>query len=337
MSKLNQLFTGSMIVFCGGLNAEQAIAQFAGEPLEAGTAFISGEDSHASRFALDSPGARIERVHSFTTVDLGANISQQSQPEEEKKATTVPATAPIPEPGSKWRFMINSHWWLPQKISGDVLVGTTNTDVDIDLQTIFEDLNFVVEGGFEVTNDKWSFVLWSLYMNLGTDVNTTVPIGTFDTSIKFKATVFDMMGAYRIYHGPLGKSPNATWDVDLMAGIMTWDVDIKISETGSGGFDPNITEQDRWADPMVGGRVLFSFNDKLNASLRGEIGGFDIGSASQLGWNVTAMVKYKVSSRVDLAAGYRYLSIDWGERSGLEKVGYDLKIYGPIIGVTINF
>jgi hypothetical protein len=255
--------------------------------------------------------------------------NQDSQP---------PETDPIAAPTSDWRFIAQLHWWLPLKIKGPVVVGATRTDVDVDLRDLLNDLKFIIEGGFEVTNDQWSFLVWGLYMNIGTDAATTVPfVGTFDTTLGFKATIVDMAVAYRVGDWPLGKGKSATMALDLLVGLMVWDTDLEVSERFPGGFDPGIKEEHSWVDLMIGGRMLFDISDKFNVSLRGEVGGFGIGSSSSLAWNVTVLAEYKFHPNMGLVAGYRYLDVDWEQGSGLSRIGYDWIIHGPILGVSIHF
>ncbi len=274
-----------------------------------------------TRFKFEPTGGVIEFVPSLSTAAL-------QQPQE---------TTPISKPTSDWRFIAQPYGWLPLKIKGPIEVGPTSTDMDIDLRTLLEDLKFVVEGGFELTNDEWSFLVWGLYLNVGTDVKTTVPLlGTFDTSLGFKMTLVDMAVAYRVDEWPLG-STSATWGLDLLAGVIVWDTDLQVSERGPFGFDPGIDEQDTWVDFIIGGRILFNITDEFSASVRGEVGGFGIGSSSDLTWNITVLGEYKISPKVGLVAGYRYLDVDWESGSGLSRIGYDWTIHGPILGVSIHF
>jgi hypothetical protein len=319
MSNLNRMLAGSMIAWCGGLSAEQAIAQVVSEPVAGGTASLTDTEPESSRLRLDP---------SSWSIDLGPSYSPGALQE----------TPPFPESTSEWRFIAQSHWWLPLRIKGDVTSGTTSTNLDITLSDIFDDLKMVVEGGFELSKDEWSFLVWGVYFNIATDVDTDVSgVGNFDTAIDFKATIVDMAGAYRVADWPMGDSETATWGLDLLAGIMVWDVEVDIHERGPLGFDPMVVEDDNWVDPIIGGRFVFNFSEELNASLRGEVGGFDIGSGSTLTWNITVMAEYKLASNVGLALGFRYLDLDWSKGSGDSKLEYDLAIYGPIIGVSIHF
>ena len=174
-------------------------------------------------------------------------------------------------------------------------------------------------------------------MNLGTDAKTTVPfLGTFDTSLGFKMTIVDMAVAYRVGDWPLGKGKTTTMGLDLLAGLIVWDTDLEVSEQFPGGFDPGIKEEHKWVDLIIGGRLLFDISDKLNVSVRGEVGGFGIGSSSTLTWNVTVIAEYKFHPNWGLVAGYRYLDLDWEQGSGLSRIGYDWTIHGPILGLSIH-
>jgi hypothetical protein len=296
----------------------------------------SGPGHELSRPELDFASAAMPPsglVLDFSAASLSTAAfvypNQDSQP---------PETDPLAEPTSDWRFIAQLQWWLPLRIKGSIEVGPTSTDMDIDLKTLIEDLKFIIEGGFEVTNDQWSFLVWGLYMNIGTDVTTDVPfLGTFDTSLGFKMTHVNMAVAYRVGDWPLEKGKTATMGLDLLAGLIVWDTDLEISERFPGGFDPMIKEENSWVDLIIGGRILFDISDKFNASVRGEVGGFGIGSSSSLTWNVTVLAEYKFHPNWGLVAGYRYLDLDWEQGSGLDRIGYDWTIHGPIIGVNIHF
>ena len=289
------------------------------------------EEPESSPLRLDLSNGSVDLLPS-----LGA--LQESQPDE----TSIPDST-----SEDFRFIFQSQWWLPLKIMGPVDVGRTRTDVDIDLGTLLDDLRFVVEGGFEYTNDQWSFLAWGLYLNVGTDVETTVPGSgdpdlprgpfTLDTDMDFKMTLVDLALAYRVGDWSLGSSETATWGLDVTAGMQFWFTDLQVSERFPGGFDPGIDEQDQWGDLTVGGRVVFNCSDQLNASVRGQVGGFDISSSSKLTWYVQAVGEYKLTPQIGLVAGYRYLDLDWEQGSGPSKIAYDWEIHGPIIGVNIHF
>ena len=249
-----------------------------------------------------------------------------------------------------WQFIAQGQFWLPLRISGPVEIGPTSTDVDVTLGELLNGLQGLFEGGFEVTKDEWSLELWSLYMDVGADARTTALLGTRETDVDFKATLVDMTAAYRLGDWSLRNSETATWGLDLLAGLIVYDLDLAVDTLGPFGVDLGLVRDENWVDFIVGGRLEFKCRDRLSMSLRGEIGGFGIGSSSDLVWNTTLLAEYKLSrkhrlikchkNRFDdcrLVAGFRYFDVDWEQGSGIDRVGYDWEIWGPIVGVNIYF
>ena len=66
-------------------------------------------------------------------------------------------------------------------------------------------------------------------------------------------------------------------------------------------------------------------------SLRGDIGGFGVGS--QLTWDVTASVGYRMSDTATLLFGYRHLDVDY--QDGRFKI--DGQFSGPYLGLSFRF
>lgn len=109
--------------------------------------------------------------------------------------------------------------------------------------------------------------------------------------------------------------------------------DAEVSGVTFGGADIEVSESSWWIDPIVGVRTLVTPCERLGLSLAGNVGGFDIGSASKLAWEASAIAFFALTDRVRLAAGYRAQGLE-RERSDLE---LDLIIHGPIVGLVIGF
>ncbi len=84
-------------------------------------------------------------------------------------------------------------------------------------------------------------------------------------------------------------------------------------------------------DPFLGGRLLLDLSEKWALSLRGDIGGFDVGS--ELTWNVTALLGYRLSETMTLGFGYRHLDIDYEDGD----LVFDAQFSGPYLGLSIRF
>lgn len=77
----------------------------------------------------------------------------------------------------------------------------------------------------------------------------------------------------------------------------------------------------------MGGRWRFT--------LRGEIGGFGIGS--DLTWHALTWFTCQQSERFGWHVGYRAIAYDYEEGQGRNYQHYDLLQHGPGIGVTLSF
>ena len=65
--------------------------------------------------------------------------------------------------------------------------------------------------------------------------------------------------------------------------------------------------------------------------LRGDIGGFDVGS--KLTWDVRASLGYRLSERTTFLFGYRHLDINYED--GIFEL--DAQFYGPYLGLSFGF
>lgn len=90
-----------------------------------------------------------------------------------------------------------------------------------------------------------------------------------------------------------------------------------------------------WLDPFIGARLKVDLIDRLSVSVRGDIGGFGMGS--HFTWNMAAILAYQVSQRTSLAAGYRLLDIDYSDGKGSNTFQYDVQMRGPVLGFTLRF
>lgn len=94
-----------------------------------------------------------------------------------------------------------------------------------------------------------------------------------------------------------------------------------------------------WVDPVVGLRVRHSFSPGENVEMRGDIGGFGVGS--KFSWQFYGGYSHDFEfNGLKFAGlvGYRALSLDYSTRlwDGKEN-GMNAIIHGPIAGISMRF
>jgi hypothetical protein len=142
-------------------------------------------------------------------------------------------------------------------------------------------------------------------------------------------TAVDAEGGFRYWNFTVGTTLDATGSVSYP--------DLGIDASHSLGVSISNTVQ--WVDPLIGLRLRRRFTDHQDVLLRGDIGGFGLGS--QFSWQLLAAYTYrwKVSDSLSVAGvlGYRALSTDYSSGSGFGAAGMNLLFHGPLIGFGVRF
>jgi opacity protein-like surface antigen len=88
-----------------------------------------------------------------------------------------------------------------------------------------------------------------------------------------------------------------------------------------------------WGDGIVGIRGHMPIGGRFALTGLADVGGFGIGSSSNLSWQVIGTLDYAFSEDVTGRLGYRYLSID----KTSSDLSMDIDMFGPLIGLTWAF
>lgn len=195
--------------------------------------------------------------------------------------------------------------------------------------------------------------------------------GEFDVHTRVTTWAIDVKPGFRVLSMPtvklLGREADAEdrrrFDVDLLAGFRYWNVNVKtgIETTGPSltvggapvsppGILPPIDTGDvefpgtflrgidkakqievDWFDPLVGLRLSADVTRRWTVFVMGDVGGWNVGEASDLTWQVLGGSRIALSDHWALEGGYRVLSVD--RNSTFENV----TMHGPQIGAVFRF
>ncbi len=220
-----------------------------------------------------------------------------------------------------WNFSLTPFYFWGTAIDGTQTVKGQKADVDVSFSDIFDNLEGILTFHFEgIHKQKIGFFVDFSWLKLGVD-GSIDPGVMFD--VDYTGIYAELGGFYRIRKG--------SNDFDFLGGIRYTDMDVEL-ELGS---LPEFQGDQNWVDPILGGRWTRHLNNQWKLSLRGEFGGFGVGS--DFTWNTVGLVFYRPWKHVGIVGGYRAMYQDYEDGSGSELFQYDATMHGPMFGTTIYF
>lgn len=217
----------------------------------------------------------------------------------------------------KWKYNGQVYFW-GAGLGGE---SATNADIDIDLDSILDNLNFVLMGGVGAKKGKLGLQADVIYMDLEDKSNIPLsPLLTLD-DVEMKAWIVTPTVSYNVVN-----SEQAS--VDLLAGVryLYLKAGITVDPIGKG------SESGTAWDGVVGAKGQIKLNEKWYVPFYLDVGTGD----TDLTWQAFTGVGYKYK-KFDLNVGYRYLEWDFDNNDKGASTFNDLNISGPIIGAKFNF
>jgi opacity protein-like surface antigen len=266
----------------------------------------------------------------------------------EDAASTTDLAQHIQDPPAEdtdgWQFKFMPYAWLPTTLKANkATLSGVEGSMRLNLQDILDNLDMVFYGRLEAwKNDKWGFSYDTFYLNLGYDDGFS-PDGFAGVNLDLDIRVWmnDFAAHYRLVDQRFGDRDQQRFIFEPYGGLRyTYlkeiaDVDVDIPGLGSTGAE--FGDSRDWVEPFVGGRISWDLNEKFSINFRGDAGGFGIGSASKLTYNIIPGCTYKLTENTTFDFSYRYLNMDYSNGSGSDELGLDVEAYGPVIGMTILF
>ena len=223
--------------------------------------------------------------------------------------------------GENWDFNLAPLYLWGVSINGEQTVKGNTVDLDSSFGDIFKDVNGAFTVHFEgVRQKQWGFLFDFSWVRLNPQQGT--PFGDID--ITFNQILAELAGFYRWNFD--------AHNLDALGGFRYASMDVDLDFPGP---LPSVNQGKGWIDPFVGGRWLWEISEKWNLILRGDIGGFGVGS--DLTWNLVGLIDFQPWKYVSLFGGYRVLYQDFEDGSGADKFKFDATMHGPVLGLNIKW
>jgi hypothetical protein len=266
-------------------------------------------------------------------------------------AADLPARAPsiaAPEPvPSEWSFRFTPYGWAPSMNGTQTIRGRT-AKVDASFIEVLEKSDSLIGlmGDVEIRNGRIAFlgdVVWSKVGFGGDAVRTRSVAPGISAGLDVQMAIAEAGVAYEIArYGSLA--------FDVIAGGRFWwqEADLSLDLTGTldigdlqvvGGRAISRSGSVDWADPLVGGRIRYQLAPGHQLSLRGDVGGFGLGS--DFSWQAIAAYGFDFAQYHGVTfsgvLGYRALYVDYAQGEGRRRYEFDVLQHGPVVGVSMRF
>ncbi len=272
-------------------------------------------------------------------------------------ATDVPATRmlvveALPSLPS-WSYRFTPYGWLTA-LNGTQTVRGRSVKVDASFADIVEKSDTLVGlmGDVEARNGPLALmgnVVWSSIGFERNDVRTRTPAPGVTTTVgralgldiqmaiaevgaayevaRFGALAFDVLGGARYWY----QEADLSFEVDRTIGIADLEVAGARAFARSGSVD--------WLDPMLGARLRCTVAPGHELWLRGDIGGFGVGS--DVSWQAIGAYGFEFGTYQGITfsgvVGYRALYVDYVQGEGRQRYEFDMLQHGPVLGLSARF
>ena len=200
---------------------------------------------------------------------------------------------------------------LGSGMDGTIGIAGREADIDVSFEDILENLELGGMGSVRATRGLWSFTTEVIYMGMGgssgavgADVDQWLvePSASFRVSDRFETIV----GARYVnlsteIRGPFGRNSSGTVD---------------------------------WWDPFIGARMMLPMKDAWTFNLRGDVGGFGVGS--DFAWQIFPFLSWQFGDRASMQVGFRWLSGTTKKAAAWTSSSLDVVTQGPQLGVICH-
>lgn len=224
-----------------------------------------------------------------------------------------------------WEYGASLYVWMSALDTAvETPLGTIETELSF--SDILDKLDFALFATFEARNGPWMLMGDLNYTELETSLATPGPIFS-EADVDPTLTIVSAFGGYAVVDRP---------DLRIEAGGGLRFYDLALDTRIVGGIAPggqtfNVSES--WVDPLVGVHVRAPLSDRWFARGFADVGGFGIGDASELSWQIYAGGGYVINRTWAVEFGYRHLSIE----KDLDTISLTMDQSGPLIGLSARF
>ncbi len=204
--------------------------------------------------------------------------------------------------------------------------GDQELKIDPSFSDLLDNMDYGFSGLFIARKGALSLNIDLVF--IGLDIEQSLPLPGSKANIDMDIREHEFYVGYAAF--------DAYPELEVITGIRYIDQDISVKITTMGSTQKTNIGDD-WIDPFIGLRYTGPINNKWNWHLRGDVGGFDVGS--DFAWRVDAGTTYRFDKHWEAAIFYKILDMDYETgTSGTPSIyKWDGQEKGLTLGVGYHF
>lgn len=238
-------------------------------------------------------------------------------------------------PDDSWHIQIAPYVWA-LNMNGTEQIGTVRAHLDQSFSDILDHLNIAGMLWLDANKGRFGIFLNALYSSLSDNVSDG--LGSVDTTVKFG--LYSAGLSYQIYQhcfGGICSADSGSFTIDPFVGARYTVNDLSATlSIPSLGINIRDSDNQSWVDPIIGARLGLNFNRAWSFLFSGDVGGTNINN--HFSYNLVGLFGYKPQTRftnTTVYLGYRLLDQHYESGSGTNYFDWNMKIFGPLVGVAI--
>jgi hypothetical protein len=231
---------------------------------------------------------------------------------------------------SPWQFEITPYLWA-LNMNGQVGVGPTTAHVNETFSDIWHHLDFAGMVYGSAHKDEFGLYGSALYAALS-DSGTLGPHGGISVKAYEDYGIFGAGASYIVAKHQFSNLSEVTVEPYAGARYTLVNTSLKVATL------PTARDDQHWTDPVIGLNLNYAFNRQWSIRLMGDIGGTS--TNRQYSYSATGLIGYTPVSfwtNTTTSLGYRFLAQHYVSGSGLRYFDWNMRLFGPVIAITIRF
>ena len=183
---------------------------------------------------------------------------------------------------------------------------------------------------------------WSIFIN-GDIVSMAPSVQVRRANIEtgLTMTLLELGGAVDLFNANESDPANSPLRIQMLGGVRYYAVDAA-AIVSLPNVNPLLTidQGATWVDLFVGSQALAKITPNTDIYVRGDVGGFGIGTSSIHAWNLASGISTNSICGSKLFLGYRVFDVDQSLNGGSgspQGFGVNQVIHGPVVGLTFQF